>query len=97
MDGQERAGPHASTCWSPGEKTGTYPQHADTEFLVSKQEHTCLYNQTQRLMGTYRTHIQILNPLCTAASRVHTHPEREPHVYQEGQSCSTTHTTSLTH
>lgn len=61
MGGQERqarthplAGAHV--------KRWTYSQHADTEFLVYKQGHTCLYHQTQRPMGTYGTHIQILNP-----------------------------------
>lgn len=35
--------------------------------------------------------------MCTAASCIHTHPEREPLVYQGVQSCSDTHNTSLTH
>lgn len=95
MDGQERAGLHTSTCWSPREKTWTYSQHADTEFLVYEQGHTCI--QPNIVMGTHGTHIQILNPVCTAALRIHTHAERDPHVYQRGQSCSSTYPTSSTH
>lgn len=86
MGGQERAGPHTSICWSPCEKMGI--QHADTEFLLYKQGRTCLYHQTQRHMGTQGAHIQILDPMCVGKSCLHTHSEREPHVYQEVQSCS---------
>lgn len=95
MDGQERAGLHTSTCWTPREKTWTYSQHADTECLVYEQGHT--YIQPNIVMGTHGTHVQILNPVCTAALRIHTHAEREPHIYQRGQSCSSTYPTSSTH
>lgn len=85
MDRQERAGPHTSTFWSPGGKTGTYSQHAITKFLLSSRDiHT--YTTKHRDSWGHMGHTRRYYPMCTAASCIHTHPEREPHVYQGDQS-----------
>ena len=39
MDGQERAGPHTSTCWSPCEKTGTYHMQILRSLCMSRDIH----------------------------------------------------------
>ncbi|XP_037653176.1 sigma non-opioid intracellular receptor 1 isoform X2 [Choloepus didactylus] len=78
----------ACTCPLAGAHMSRDIHHADTEFLVYKQGHTCLSSQTRRTMrniwDTYadtKTHVY--------GSTMHSHPSRrEPHIYQGGDSCS---------
>lgn len=53
-----------------------------------EQEHTCLYNQTERVVGTHETHIQILNPVYMAAF---TPIQRGSPTYTKGASHVPTH------
>lgn len=88
MDGQERAGPHTSTCQSPCGKTGTHNTQIQSSWCTSRATHM-LYT-TIEIHGNIRD-TQTLTAVDMAASLIRTHPEREPHVYPGGQSCFSVH------
>lgn len=77
--------PHTSICWSPCEKMDIHMQILSSCY-TGRDIHA--HTTKHRDIRGHRTHIQILDPMCVATSCIHTRPEREPHVYQEVQSCS---------